>query len=177
MAFPRPTHLVRLMLALLVCSLAPLAPVLAQESVQEIFLEIPGILGEAPPSAGEFQGFIAVEEFHHLVDLDERDGKYLRQVIFTKKLDRATVNLWNALQNGTQLGDVRFVFTRYNGFDGRLSTFEMKFQGAKVAAIEPYMPLDEAGTEHYERVRFTYNGIIIKKLLDPDANETATVTR
>lgn len=109
-------------------------------------------------------------EFHHLVDSQQTKLRG-RDVIFTKPTDRATVNLWTALDNGEELSTVRFLFFRLDPDSGAIVHYRtVTLERAFIEAIEPYMAdVDDpelASLRVRERIRLSYDGLTIRFELD-----------
>jgi type VI secretion system secreted protein Hcp len=82
-----------------------------------------------------------------------------------KKLDRATVNLWRAMDTNEMLVDVKFHFWRPDGMGGEEQYYQVELTGARIVAIEPLSPrLDVPETQNIdftERIRMSYETMTV----------------
>jgi len=118
-------------------------------------------------------------EYHHLVARDLDNGipgsPRHHQVIFTKSMDKATVPLWEKLDNGEAILTVEFTFLQ--GSPYQQGPYIVTLSNARVLGIEPIVPhVDDSGNGGFgnqERIRLNYESMMIEDVLN---NITFTIT-
>ena len=105
---------------------------------------------------------IGVFELHHLVDADAAGRLAHRTLIFTKRIDSASVNLWRAWENREPLTTVQFQF-----FRGAVLThyYTIQLGAAFVESIEPYVgdgfDPELSPLQPSERIRLSYTQLTV----------------
>lgn len=134
------------------CVLATAVPCEAQSTVNlhvQIESDAQGpIVGDAPTPLGSNQ--ITALEFHHQVAMLSKGIPEHKQVIWTKRVDISSVNLWRAFRDEEILLTVDF-----HHWDGTLENelMTVSLANARILAIETYQ---EEGGRPYERIRMNY---------------------
>jgi len=150
--------------ARLICLGLLLAGVSAALGSDAIYLELDGAMQgdiEGEVVTGDFMNQILVLDFHHLVhrDLDPPGPKVHEEVIFTVRLNTATVKLLRAfeMQELMNICVFRFVAPQQEN-----SYYQVELTSARIAAIEPISREVAAGqTEDSVRIRMGYAAIIV----------------
>ena len=164
-----------------VASLLLLAATSAAAS-QPFYVKITGAsqgVIEGGVTAGGREGTIEGFEYHHLVEIPIDPGSGLptgraqhQVVIFTKEVDKATVNLWRALDNGENLTKVEFMFYRVTNVGLQELYYKVTLTDAKVVALEPITPhfrdADFIDFTDQERIRLNYRLIKVEFPSDGD---------
>ncbi len=141
--------------------------------------ETQGLIQGSVTQAGR-EGTIQGLEYHHLVEIPvdaasgAPAGRPVHQVvIFTKAVDRSTVNLWRAFGDGENLTKVEFMFYRLNPVGTEELYYKVTLTDAKVVALEPITPhVRDAEFENFpdqERIRLDYR--LIKVEFPSDGGE------
>ena len=124
----------------------------------------------------QYPNHIEVTEIHHLVRKDSVSGRVVHEpFIFTKRLDRSTVNLFRALDTGESLTAVSKYERPSPSGDGTLEQhYTVTLLNAQIVAIEPIkgdiLDPNQALMPDRERVRMIYQRIRID--FPPDGNES-----
>ena len=122
----------------------------------------------------QYPNHIEVNEIHHLVRQDSGSGRVVHEpFIFTKQVDRSTVNLFRALDTGESLTAV-FKYERTDQTGQSQQYYTVTLLNAVIVAIEPIKgdTFDSVQSQFpdRERVRMIYQRIRIE--FPSDGNES-----
>lgn len=134
-------------------------------AAQAVYVSIVGsaqdeILGDSTVTSLDREDTIEALEYHHLMEFPEfASGIDHQTIIITKRFDRSTPHLLQAMDTGEGL-EVLFRFFRPDGMGGEEMYQSILLTDARIVSIEPLSPdtvnPETAGRPATERIRFSY---------------------
>ena len=131
--------------------------VAAQSTTQNLFVEIDGSVQGGIGGGSQYSGYegqIVAVEYHHQMNFDSKGLLRHKEVIWTKRADSASVNLWTAFRDGELLNLVIF-HHHHVAAPGQGELMTVTLTGARILAIETYHP-ENNSLELHERLRMNY---------------------
>ena len=121
---------------------------------------------------------IEISEVHHLIHRPVSGGVVGAQThepfIFTKRIDRSTVNLYRALNTGERLSAI-FRYYVSDSVGAEIQNYTIELRGALIVAIEPIkadiLDAQTIGRPDTERVRMVYQEITVRYQVEDNEAE------
>jgi len=139
--------------------------------------EVQGAIRGSVTLAGRLDT-IEISEVHHLIHRPVIGGIVGAQThepfIFTKRIDRSTVNLYRALNTGERLAAI-FRYYAFDSAGAEIQHYTIELRGALIVAIEP-IKADVLDTQisarpDTERVRMVYQEITVRYQVEDNEAE------
>ena len=139
--------------------------------------EVQGAIRGSVTSAGRVDT-IEISEVHHLIHRPVSGGVVGAQThepfIFTKRIDRSTVNLYRALNTGERLSAI-FRYYVPDSVGAEIQNYTIELRGALIVAIEPIkadvLDAQTSARPDTERVRMVYQEITVRYQVEDNEAE------
>jgi type VI secretion system secreted protein Hcp len=139
--------------------------------------EVQGAIRGSVTLAGRLDT-IEISEVHHLIHRPVSGGIVGAQThepfIFTKRIDRSTVNLYRALNTGERLTAI-FRYYAVDSVGAEIQHYTIELRGALIVAIEPIkadnLDAQTSARPDTERVRMVYQEITVRYQVEDNEAE------